>query len=171
MRKSRKAGLFDRGVKWIKYACTRKYELVGRYPENIGGWERVSSGTDATARFEGWSDFDYKWDTDTSQYIYEGTGFWTYCTVDHIESVYIADGTSLYRWSMQTTGFWEKEKLTCRTCNMYDYRYYPGDKIGFVRAVEGEYPSAKNGYTYVATKDKYTIMTDGAGNYYAYKRA
>lgn len=171
MRLSRKAGLLTCGVKWIKYACTRKYELVGRYPENISGWERVDSGVDLTARFEGYSSFGYAWDATTGQYIYEGTGNWTYCSLDHIASVYIAEGTTLYRWSMQTTGFWEKNKLTCRTVNYYDYRYDHGDKIGSVRAAEGEYPDAKNGYTYVTTTDGYTIMTDGYGNYYAYKIA
>lgn len=166
MRLSRKAGLLACGIRWIKYACTR----TGTQDGYVAGYteETMAYGTNPSVWFQGTPGFKITWDG--TKYVYEAVGNDSRVDVDNPGTVYIVRGTTMECYTVWSIGWYEIELCTLETLPNYVYEYSVGDKIGSVRAAEGEYPDEKNGYIYVATSDEYTIMKY-AGQYYAYKPA
>lgn len=66
------------------------------------------------------------------------------------------------------TGYVVWDKYACEVSGGYSI----GGKLGTVRAANGEYPDADNGYTYITTayrtEGTFTIMRSSSNDYYAY---
>ncbi len=166
MRISRKAGLLDLRVRWVKHDCARHQVGTGAYENGQSVWQLIESGKDANIWFQGTKGYEITWDG--SKYVYAPSGADTSVSASNPGTVYQANGTMLERYTVSSDGGYSVRTCTLYTYPIYEVSYSVGDKIGAVRAEEGEYPDANKGYTYVTTEGEYTIMRDADKNYFAY---
>lgn len=168
MRLSRKAGLLACGVRWDKYECSKNSRKEYDYSETP--WELISSGAvDQGDSMYGWPKYSFA--RVGSAYHYVTSGQQVTITAPATGTVYRSYGTRVEKevWYESAGGLvGELYERTISTITSWEEYYDIGNRICSVRAAEGEYPDAKNGYTYVERVDGYTIMKDGDGNYFAY---
>ena len=172
MRLSRKAGLYARGIRWLKYQCVIEKVFTGDYDWYQTGMRHESSGGNAAdihLRFWGYTDYSIQWDGD--QYIYVPAGEQKAVTAEQPGTVYEIEGTTLYIDNVNQYGSYYVYSRELITEPVYEDEYLIGDLISQVRAKKDTYPDEKNGYTYVTEYDGYTIMKDGKGKFYAYEIA
>lgn len=184
MRQSRKAGLFDRGVKWVKYRYV--YQLVKDLTGyTLSDWEIIETGTtqSGTSSFFGYDSYGIIMMSENNAPYCEAHYDFYLGRRDAISqlspgTVYDKDYSPrldrsvLAKTTVCSDGSYtiSHQVLTSNYTNeRYEYRVYT--RIGFLRAAEGEYPDAKNGFTYVKTTDDgFTIMKDSNDKYYAYAK-
>lgn len=171
MRLSRKAGLLACGIRWIKYECTMKKVPDGTYDFGQSQWELTSSGQDANYYVQGYSDYNIEWNATRKRYEYIPAGTQAHATPAEPGTVYYIEPTTIEQTTVTRSGSYAVYSRDLLTVPHYNVEYIAGDKIGYVKAASGDYPDAKNGYTYVTEYDGYTIMKDGNGKYFAYKKA
>lgn len=155
------------GVRWTKYNCTKKTNTTGSY--FLGAQKAISQGWDNEKYFQGFS--GYIWNRDSGT-VY-ASGAQSFVDKDRPGVVYEDDGSgkTIYGYAVRGDGFWHTFSKTVGYETETTITYTRNGLVGTVRAAEGEYPDAKNGYTYVTVYSGYTIMKDGAGNYFAYQKA
>lgn len=171
MRLSRKAGLLACGVLWFKFECTENQVHDGTYNAAQTSWEFDDSDQNVNIRYQGYPNYKYEWNASNQRYEYVPVGNETEVTPANPGTVYWINPTTMDRYIVNSDGTYTVHRRTLLTYPNYVLEYPVGDKIGSVRAAKDEYPDAKNGYTYVTLYDGYTIMKDGAGNFYAYTTA
>ena len=171
MRHSRKAGLLNRGVMWIKHECDIYTEIDG-YEVHQYAWKTIESGTNESIRRTGYSLLPrIVWSAYYGRYIYDQQGEQRDISVHEPGTIYICiDPETVQMITVNTSGSYSIKEQEISTTPRYRDAYDIFQAIGSVRASDGEYPDAKNGYTYVTIYDGYTIMNDN-GDYYAYKEA
>lgn len=167
---SRKAGLLTCGVRWVKYNCDRVEETSKSY--FLGAQQAISSGWDTSGKtyFQGFSSYTFN----SAKGTVYASGDQSNTHMANPGVVYEDNGTSgksIYGYACRSDGFWHTFTRTVREETTYSYSYYVRENVGIVRAAAGEYPDAKQGYTYVTVNKGYTIMKAPGGKYYAYKKA
>lgn len=165
MRLSRKAGVLSCGVIWVKYYCSQRISTITQ--NFLGVQETVSSGNASDKYFQGLTGYTFDSEAGT---VY-ASGDQGFVNTSNPGVVYENNGTdrkSIYGYQVLSHGYWQIFTRTVRSETTTKTTYDISGRVGSVIAAKGEYPDAKNGYTYVTTEGAYTIMMDGDGNYFAY---
>ncbi len=172
MRLSRKAGALACDIRWIKYECTAE-EYIKRTYYKQSAWGTSKRGTDVTKTYTGFHDYTIR--QHMGEYIYVGYQPYITISVDNPGTAYTIDDHddfwTVNRYTIDSSGNYDEAGRVIFTKYEYATRYPVGEQVGAVYFANGEYPDAKNGYTYVTVYNGYTIMKDSDRKYFAYEKA
>lgn len=160
---ARAAAIAVAGVRWQKYNCTRStYGIYSAGAPSVVQQGEV--GTDVALAC--YTSFNFNQYTGT----FTNAGSPTTVGASNPGTGYSASGNTLNIFSISASSYLTHSRQTSYIAGSYTV-YSKGSYIENVKAKEGVYPDAKNGYEYVTKFSdggkQYTVMRNGS-SYYCY---